>query len=276
MKQGYKNILALIGLFLLGLLISNTLLIGVSLLASDFVVTHNTAWLRISQCFTVLCSFVCPALYMLRNELKTSTFIGHKDLNTPIYCYSLLAWLGMTPLVNLADNINHRLADITHWDYLTTLQSTLEAATQRLIEFDNFWEFLVVILIVAILAAFAEELFFRGAMQSALIKTITPTAAIIIVAGLFSAMHGELLSLLPRFMLGVLFGYLAWRTKTLTITILLHILNNTVALLATHYQLQIIENIGTGDTWYLCLAGAAITIYAIYKIEENYSHIDVQ
>ena len=80
----------------------------------------------------------------------------------------------------------------------------------------------VTVLCAGIAAPIAEELFFRKAMIDRL-SGHHPTDAILYSALLFALIHGNLTQFLYAFPLGVLFGFVYYRTRNVGHTILLHV-----------------------------------------------------
>ncbi len=84
---------------------------------------------------------------------------------------------------------------------------------------------------VAIIAPAVEELLFRGLLQNALAHRIGALPAVF-VAGLgFAAMHLDFYAFPALFALGSAFGYLYYRTGSLRVNIVLHMINNGAALI---------------------------------------------
>ncbi len=86
---------------------------------------------------------------------------------------------------------------------------------------------------VAIAVPIVEELLFRGLLQNALAKHVSPMIAIIIAAALFSVVHLQPYAIPPLFLMGIAFGYIYWKTGSLRTNIALHMLNNGAAVAAT-------------------------------------------
>jgi sodium transport system permease protein len=80
-------------------------------------------------------------------------------------------------------------------------------------------------LVLALTPALCEETFFRGLMLSGL-RRWGPWAAIGITALLFGLLHGSIYRLLPTFILGLVLGYVVWRSGSLYCSLLIHALNN--------------------------------------------------
>jgi uncharacterized protein len=93
------------------------------------------------------------------------------------------------------------------------------------------------IFLLVVVAAVAEELFFRGVLQRLIFwKSGDEHKAIFFSALLFSAVHMQFYGFLPRMALGVLFGYIYFRTRNLLAPILAHALFNG-SQLASYYFL---------------------------------------
>jgi membrane protease YdiL (CAAX protease family) len=82
---------------------------------------------------------------------------------------------------------------------------------------------------IAIVAPVLEEILFRGYLQSALMHRMKPWLAILLASSLFGIVHMQPLAFPVLTVLGAVFGYLYYKTGSLKVNILLHILNNGVA-----------------------------------------------
>lgn len=81
---------------------------------------------------------------------------------------------------------------------------------------------LLTIVGVGVLAGVCEELFYRGPLQTAFIRKLPPWPAIILVGVLFGAIHMDLAGLPVRAALGVLLGWIVWRTGSIYPAMLAH------------------------------------------------------
>ena len=82
---------------------------------------------------------------------------------------------------------------------------------------------------ICIFAPLVEEVVFRGAILRELLSSFKPWVAIIISALLFAAAHFNLAQLPHAFLMGILMGWMYWRTNSIIPGILFHWVNNTVA-----------------------------------------------
>ena len=85
---------------------------------------------------------------------------------------------------------------------------------------------------VGILAPLAEEVVFRGAILRSLLAMVSKKnhwVAILISAAMFGLAHGNKAQFVNALIMGLLLGWMYYRTKSLVPGILMHWVNNTVA-----------------------------------------------
>ena len=87
------------------------------------------------------------------------------------------------------------------------------------------------LLSVSVFAPLFEEWLCRGLVLRGLMKHMNPTGAILVSAAFFAILHMNPWQAIPAFLLGILFGYVYYRTGSLKLTMLMHCVNNTVSLL---------------------------------------------
>jgi uncharacterized protein len=86
--------------------------------------------------------------------------------------------------------------------------------------------------VVAVMAGFAEELFFRGYMQTRFAERWKPWMAVLVAAAFFGLMHMDLVHAPLAFALGLWLGFVCERSGSLWPAVLAHVTNNAVATLA--------------------------------------------
>ena len=106
-------------------------------------------------------------------------------------------------------------------------------------------EFIMQLLSVAGSAALCEELLFRGFIMRAY-EGLGWKKAILISAGLFSALHFSVENMAATFYLGLLLGYVVYKTNSIFAGIIGHFLNNSIAIVL-NMTLQNIPGIGGDD-----------------------------
>ena len=78
------------------------------------------------------------------------------------------------------------------------------------------------VLVLAVIPAICEELFFRGFIQQTLMKKYSPLIAILLSSIIFSAVHLQLYGFIPRIILGMLLGYLMYVSGSITPGVIAH------------------------------------------------------
>lgn len=91
-------------------------------------------------------------------------------------------------------------------------------------------EFILGLFVIAVSAGICEEVMFRGFMMRAYEKN-GPAYGIIMSAILFGIFHFNIQNLLGPIFLGILFGYIAYKTDSIFPAIIAHITNNSIALI---------------------------------------------
>ena len=89
---------------------------------------------------------------------------------------------------------------------------------------------LINLLCVSVFAPFFEEWLCRGmVLRGLLARNVKPVWAILFSAFFFAFIHLNPWQAIPAFLLGCLFGYVYYKTKSLSLTMLMHCVNNTLA-----------------------------------------------
>ena len=92
----------------------------------------------------------------------------------------------------------------------------------------------VLFLVVALTPGICEEVLFRGFLFR-FFERYGSAKAIVISAALFAVFHLDPFRLLPVFLLGMLLGYLTYRSKSLITSMLSHTVNNALAIFLVTY-----------------------------------------
>ncbi|GMT97219.1 hypothetical protein KH5H1_13380 [Corallococcus caeni] len=115
------------------------------------------------------------------------------------------------------------------WDYTASLKA-LQATSQG-----SFATFALLLFFGTLVAGTAEELFFRGYVQTRLVERWGRWAGIAGAAALFGLLHLDPIHSPMALMMGLFLGWLAERTGSLRLPIFVHILNNLTSFLLSRY-----------------------------------------
>jgi len=98
---------------------------------------------------------------------------------------------------------------------------------------------LIMVLVMAVIPAICEELFFRIGLQQLLGKWFkNDHVAVVVTAFVFSLMHLDMSGFLVRFVMGLVLGYVFLYSRSLVPNVMLHFLNNAVATISTYVAIR--------------------------------------
>jgi len=228
--------------------------------------------LRIAQGLTSACLFLMPPILLaITEKTRITTFYGFKKPQPALLLVVLLLMICSLPLMEWITLINQKMVLP---DFLESLENWMrekeDAAmnmTILLLRIRGFGEFLINILIIALLPAVAEEFLFRGGIQRSFSRMFhNPHIAIWVSAFIFSAIHVQFFGFFPRLLLGAAFGYIYLWTGSLWYAMFAHFLNNAYAvcqawyLQAHHIPLDQADN-SAYFPWYAYVISLILTIF---------------
>ena len=113
-----------------------------------------------------------------------------------------------------------------------------EEMFKGLVRADSIPELLVVVLVVAVVPAFVEELFFRGLIQSSFEKAMKPIQAAMITGLISGLYHFNPFAVVPLVGLGCYFGFLRFRSASIVVPMTAHFFNNGLAVLVSYFSMD--------------------------------------
>ena len=145
------------------------------------------------------------------------------------------------------------------------MEEQMKQITEFLTDFTNPGSFLLGLLIIAVLPGIGEELLFRGLFQNVFHRIFkNPHVAIWLAAFLFGVFHFQFYGVLPRILLGALFGYLYYFSGHLGYAMIAHFVNNGFMVVALYLsQTGVIdfdvESTESPDSWVVLIFGILTT-----------------
>lgn len=101
------------------------------------------------------------------------------------------------------------------------------------------------VLSVALVAPFVEELVFRGTIMRCLQERgLSPRMVILVSALLFGVVHVNPVQVLFAFLMGLVLGWIAWRTGSLVPVVVGHVLNNATGVMELYVSGNSEKHIG--------------------------------
>ncbi len=224
---------------LLGKLNLSDLTGGSSALAMENLLKpENATALRWMQFITTLfLFFLPPVFYALVCHKKPFVHLGFKNhINLKSAGIVILIMLAALPVVSALQDVT----EMFPWSKAALLRfkAAEEAYNQQvavIARMNNFSDYIISVIVIALLPAMFEEILFRGALQNLLSRWFKmPVLGIVITAIIFSAIHGSYLGFLSRFALGFVLGWMYYRTGNIWLNILGHFFNNAFAVTALY------------------------------------------
>lgn len=137
-------------------------------------------------------------------------------------------------------------------------------------------DYIFSLMILAIVPALFEEMFFRGCLQQIMVAmTKNAFLGIFITSIIFSAIHISFYGFLPRLFLGLMLGYIFYYSKNLWLSVTAHFLNNafSVTVLYSLSRSGKLTPEAMGDTYplYYGVIGAALIVmlFVLFKRESD-------
>ncbi len=122
---------------------------------------------------------------------------------------------------------------------LREVEKQAQIITSRILSGTSLGQLIINVIVVALVPAIGEELFFRGVLQRHLKETFRNAhVAIVLTALIFAFAHFEFFTFLPRFLLGLILGYIAYWYKNLWAPILAHFTNNFIGVMIYFVSLR--------------------------------------
>lgn len=196
----------------------------------DPAIHESIVSLKILQICQGIGLFIVPGfLLALYFSSEPKKYLGFKKININLGFLTALTVVFAFPAINLLASLNEQIP-LPEW--MNGMEEKAQMLTKAFMQVNSFGGVLVNVFMIAILPAIGEELIFRGILQKLFAELTGKTFwGIIISATLFSAMHLQFQGFIPRFALGVLFGYLFVWSGSLWLPVIAHFINNSIAII---------------------------------------------
>lgn len=169
---------------------------------------------------------ILPALmYVSMRKKSFPTIFRLHYPGLPVLLSTLLLSIGTIVLVDELDRIVQILFPLPEL-WADRLQDIL-----TLLTINSIREGLVIVISAVVFAGLFEEMLFRGLVQQSFEKEINVAQAVIYSAIVFAFIHLNPWQMLQITILGVILGFLSWRSNSIFPGALLHGLNNGMAVL---------------------------------------------
>lgn len=212
---GYGGMMMLFAMFLIGSLIGSLITGALALVSAEFASTYGT---MISYPVMFIPAWLYVSAKSRSNEFFDSGYALDSDSFGQLggFKMALVASVATIATAFIADSFNSIMPETPEW---------FEKAMDQIMD-APVW---TTLLCVSVFAPFFEEWLCRGLVLRGLLQKTKPATAIAVSAIFFAVLHMNPWQALPAFLLGLLFGYVYYKTGSLKLTMLMHCVNNTLA-----------------------------------------------
>ena len=229
--------------------------------------------------------FLIPAL--MAAWLFSENIFNYLKADTKVSAFTLamvlMSLFIAVPLMNAVTLLNTQL-DLPVWmngleNKIKAMEDSAGRLTELFLVSDSYGDLAVNFLMIAILPALGEEFLFRGVLQKLFIDwTKNSHIGVILAAFLFSFIHFQFYGFIPRFLLGLYFGYLLLWSSSIWVPVIGHLINNGIAVIYYHFATKpmgdnVMDKIGTDKgvnyTLYLSIFLTSVILAIIYEHEKK-------
>jgi membrane protease YdiL (CAAX protease family) len=203
----------------------------------------NIGFLRYLMIMQDICLFIVPSVIILV-LFKPAYEKKFVDLRIPginevalviLLAFCLFPVTSFTGELNSGMHLPGWLSEVEKW--MVEKEDIAGKLLGLLITSDTFWVMGLNLLMIAVLPAIGEELIFRGVFQKIFYGFFrSGHPAIWITALIFSTLHFQFFGIIPRFILGLVFGYLYFWSGTLLLPVIAHFINNAVPVILEYIK----------------------------------------
>jgi membrane protease YdiL (CAAX protease family) len=120
--------------------------------------------------------------------------------------------------------------------FVDSIRTAIEETYKELASSHSIPELFYVLIVVALVPAFCEELLFRGLVQKNFERGVKGWWAIVLPSIIFGAYHFNPFSFFPLVVLGVYLGFLVFRSNSILTSIVAHFANNLFAVVSIFFN----------------------------------------
>ena len=243
------------------------------------------SFLKYVQAITSFGMFIFASIIIAREiELNWKKYLtlDKNPGSIPLIITGILVII-IFPFTNLLTYVNN---EIQFPEFLRGLErffhskeDQMEQIMKAFLNVKGFGELVINLFIIAVIPSIGEELIFRGIVQDRFtIWFKNHHYAILLTSFIFSALHIQFLSFLPRFFLGMVLGYMFYWSKSIWLVIISHFINNSLAVVFYHLYYtgkvdKTIELLGTPHYGIIysifAVLGGVLLIYVLIKYYEK-------
>lgn len=273
-----QQVLILLLFFVGMMLISSCLTLVLSLFGLDMASSTN---LLIVQGLTQVMSFVVPPVALALMFKHNQKDMFQLDFGLNKWGKGLIGILILVlamPIIDWMTQWNGSLHfENEAWTAIEaaikSMEEQLSETMNNLLYAESMGKLMLNLVVIALVPAICEELFFRGSLQQLLHGWMgNAHVAIWVTAAVFSLAHGDIMAFLPRFALGVMLGYLFYYGGSIVVNSMVHFVNNAMVVVLYYLNQQGISDFSPDEPLNVMWQWTALfTVAAVAMIYVNFA-----
>ena len=224
----------------------NMLSIGVLGRVGQSLANNFSMFSLLMASFLILSFFVTPSIVAWLNRVDFRGGFGLRGTSVLFFVAALILGLSLWPIVMLMVEGTYAIYGMIAGESAASSRHEVlvELSQDQVVQFRKVAP-PIIALCFSLTPAFCEEWFFRGMLLRALSREWKAWTAILTTAMLFGVFHilsNSAISLdrfLPTMLIGILLGYLAWKSNSIWPGVILHLIHNAVVVFLGYYQPQL-------------------------------------
>ena len=234
--------------------------------STTFLPEENTRTTSLLSLFFGQAFMIVPLLLFLHLKKEPlAQRLRLQPVSTTVLSATTLLSVGTVIISDEIDRLTNLV--LPQPDYFNQLENMLR--------FDSVLSVFFLVATISILAPLGEEILFRGFLQKILEESWKDiTKAVLITSIFFAFIHMNPYWIIQIYLMGILLGYLAWRTGSIIPSFILHGLNNTFALFLNNTTSSI-EHIYSWNGHVTPLLLAIAVGLIIFGFKRLHTHLEI-
>jgi membrane protease YdiL (CAAX protease family) len=221
---------------------------------------------------TLLAFAVVLIIGFKKTKLKFNEVFKFNGVSPALWCAVIIFMLGFLFVLSEIDNLINYILPMPE-----ALQDVFKTVTVDQL-------FVVGIVLIGIIPALFEELLFRGLILDGLNRNYTPVKAIVISSLLFGIVHLNPWQFVTAFLIGLFSAWICIRSKSILLSMYIHLFNNLVYLIMMKYGDSIpLPGFNNSQTLarefqpvWLDIAAVAVTLLGLFLLKREFDKNDVR
>ncbi|MDD3876760.1 MAG: CPBP family intramembrane metalloprotease [Bacteroidales bacterium] len=229
---------------------------------------------KVSQVISHLFIFIIPSIffcYLIKQKHIKYLKLDSKPVFL-LFIMSVLLIIFSLPIVDFLMKINDKMqfpefmSGVEYW--MSSMEEKTLELTIKFLKVESIMGLLLNLFVLALVPSIGEELLFRGVFQRVLQEGMKNLyMPIIISAFVFSFIHLQFYTFLPRFFLGLILAFIYWKTNNLWYPIIIHFVNNSITVLLQYADSRGVIDMGIlEDTYFNSLYIVSISVLVVVTL----------